>query len=119
MRFLFPLALILALILTLACGSQATPTPTPTPTPCPEPSDVVGWATARILDSASELLGREVNVEVSPALLSTLFDNAIETYTYEGEFSVELGPLTVSKTFMVLYDSRSCSLSLGPLDLGS
>ena len=117
---------VLGLILALACGAEPTPTPTPTPTPaptptptpCPEPSDVVAWATDRIVEKASELTGEDIDINVSPELLSTIFDNKNKTYTYEGEFSVEVGPLTVTKTFTVLYDSRSCSLSLAPLDLG-
>ena len=70
------------------------------------------------MEEATELTGKDIKIDVSPELLSTVFDNENNTYTYEGEFSIEVGPLTVSKTFTVLYNSLSCSLSLAPIDLG-
>ena len=62
----------------------------PTPTPCPDPSDVVGWATERILEEVERVTNREIEFIFNPDLLETLFDSDTGVYTYRGEFHSEL-----------------------------
>ena len=61
--------------------------------------------------------GRGNQINVSPEIISTVFDNETGIYTSTGEFQVSLGPVAVTKAFTVLCDSRSCTLSLGDLDM--
>ena len=73
------------------------------------PSDGVAWVQERI----NEEFGIEVDV---PNTLFTIFDSETGLYTFEGTAEWTVGPVTIKKDFVVVYDSKDCSVKINGLD---